>query len=72
MEGFPKSGHILDSEIAILGYQLCSLDQDRHGGGVLLYIRDVFNFTLLPIPNKNIELLSSSSAIVQQFYSYKS
>ena len=54
--------NILDSEIAILGYQLHCLDWNRHGGGVLLYIKDVFHFTLLSTPNNNIELLS---AVVQ-------
>ena len=33
---------ITDSEIALPGYSLVRLDRNRHGGGVLLYIKDVF------------------------------
>ena len=46
-----------DSNFRILGYQPCCLDRDRHGEGVLPYIK-AFNLTLVPTPN-NIELLSA-------------
>ena len=38
---------ILDSEIAIQGYHLCRLDRSRHGGGVLIYVRSMFTYSLL-------------------------
>ena len=34
------SEDIMDSEIAIDGYQLVRLDRNRHGGGVLAYIHN--------------------------------
>ena len=38
---------ILDSEVAIQGYSLCRLDHSRHGGGVLIYVKTMFNYSLL-------------------------
>ena len=46
---------ISNSEISLTGYQLRRLDRDRHGGGVLNYLRDVF---LLPEPTHGLELLT--------------
>ena len=52
------STDIMDCEVAIPGFQVCWLDRDRHGGGVLLYIRDVYHYTLIPGPNSNLEVLT--------------
>ena len=46
-----------NTEIAISGYISCRRDRDRHGGGVMLYIRDTFQFTQLPNPPEGLELL---------------
>ena len=54
------SDDIPSDEISLNGYHLCRLDRDRHGGGVLIYLRDVFQFTRLPPPNSNLELLTLS------------
>ena len=49
---------ISDAEIYIPGYTTCRRDRDRHGGGIMLYVRDTFQFTFLPDPSQNLELLS--------------
>ena len=49
---------ISNLEISLTGYQHCCLDRDRHGGGVLIYLRDVFQFSLLPEPTQHLELLT--------------
>jgi hypothetical protein len=41
---------ITDSEIAIPDYVPLRLDRDRHGGGVLIYMKDIFCFSTLLIP----------------------
>ena len=38
---------ILDSEIAIQGYSIIRLDRNRHGGGVLLYVSNLFTYSLV-------------------------
>ena len=38
---------ILDSEIEIQGYSIIRLDRNRHGGGVLFYVNDLFTFSLV-------------------------
>ena len=38
---------ILDSEITIQGYSIIRLDRNRHGGGVMLYINNLFTHSLL-------------------------
>ena len=42
------SADILDSEIKLTGYQLHRKDRNRHGGGVLIYVRDYFVCNFLP------------------------
>ena len=49
---------INDAEISISGYHSCQLDRRRHGGGVLLYIKDLYHYTVLPKPNGALEVLS--------------
>ena len=51
-------GDINDTEISIPGYHSNRLDRHRHGGGVLLYIKDVYHYSVLPKPNGALELLS--------------
>ncbi len=38
---------ILDCELTILNYKLLRLDRNRHGGGIILYIRDSLSFSLV-------------------------
>ena len=35
---------ILDYELTISDYNLLRLDRNRHGGGIILYIRDSLSF----------------------------
>lgn len=53
------SADILDIEIVLLGYQVHRLDRNRHGGGVLIYVRDNFVANLYPSPD-NLEILTLS------------
>ena len=53
------SADILDIEIALFGYQVHRLDRNRHGGGVLFYVRDNFVTNLYPSPD-NLEILTLS------------
>ena len=41
------SGDILDSEVSLQGYQLFRLDRNRHGGGVLMYVKNSLSCKLL-------------------------
>ena len=41
------SEDIMDSEIAIDGYQLVRLDRNRHGGGVLAYIHNSLTWDIV-------------------------
>ena len=38
---------VLDSEISIQNYSLCRLDRSRHGGGVLIYVNNLFNYSIM-------------------------
>ena len=53
------SPDILDSEISLSGYQVHRRDRNRHGGGILVYVRDHYVSSLLPTPD-NLELLTLS------------
>ena len=35
---------ITDNELTISGFKLLQLDRNRHGGGIVLYIKDIFFF----------------------------
>ena len=48
---------ILDSEISIQGYSLCRLDRNRHGGGVLMYVKCVFTFSVIFKGTQDFECL---------------
>ena len=52
---------VLNNEIFLSNYQLLRLDRNRHGGGIALYLRNVFscNVLLQGGPN-NLEFLSVS------------
>lgn len=51
-------GDINDTEISIPGYHSQRLDRNRHGGGVLMYIKDIFHYSILPKPIDALELVS--------------
>ena len=55
------SSEILDSEVTLPGYQVHRLERNRHGGGILVYVRDSFVSNLLSSPD-NLELLTLSIA----------
>ena len=38
---------ILDSEISVQGYSVCRLDRSRHGGGILIFVKSMFIYSLL-------------------------
>ena len=52
------SDDIPNAEVSLFGYHLCRLDRNRHGGGVVVYTRDIFQFTQLPQPDSDLELLT--------------
>lgn len=54
------SQDIENSEIAILGFQLFRYDRNRHGGGILVYVNDLFSVSLNPFPSSPLELISFS------------
>ena len=59
---------ITDSEIDLPGYEVHRLDRNRHGGGVLVYVRNIFITVLYPSP-VNLELLTLSiSTSVNKVY----
>ena len=49
---------IPNAEISLVGYHLCRLDRNRHGGGVVIYTKDIFQFTQLPQPDSDLELIT--------------
>ena len=49
---------ILDSEVSIQGYTHCRLDRSRHGGGVMIFVKNSFNFSLLFKGTQNYECLN--------------
>ena len=51
------SPEVSSSEISLSGYQVCCEDRDRHGGGVLIYLKDVYHFSPVPTPTRGLELL---------------
>ena len=60
------SPDIDDSEVHIPNFQVCRLDRNRHGGGVLLYVKDEFHFSQLPGLSCNLEIVS----VVLQHHSF--
>ena len=54
------SKEVGNNELFIPGFQLFRLDRDHHGGGVLIYVADIFLVTALPPAPSIIELLCLS------------
>ena len=48
---------VFDNELTISNYCLVRLDRNRHGGGVLLYIRDDLSYNVIFMGPENLELL---------------
>ena len=48
---------ILDNEISIVNYSLVRLDRSRHGGGVLLYIKDNLPFSIIISGFESLEFI---------------
>lgn len=48
---------VLDSELIISNYSIVRLDRNRHGGGVLLHIRDDVPYNVTFVGPDNLELL---------------
>ena len=40
---------IADKDISIIGYNVVRKDRNRHGGGVLLYVKEIWKFFTKPI-----------------------
>ena len=52
------SHDISDDEICIDNYQICRLDRNRHGGGVLMHVHDSLSWKQLP--TSNLEMIAIS------------
>ena len=57
---------ILDCELTIANYNLVRLDRNRHGGGILLYIRDTLSFSLVLSGPDSLEFL----CVAIQFFTF--
>ena len=52
---------ITDNELHLPSYQLLRLDRNRHGGGILIYVHNMFSYKLLIEGGPfNLEFLSIS------------
>ena len=51
-------GDIDDTEILFPGYHSQRFDRHRHGGGVLIYFKYIFHYSILPKPIDALELVS--------------
>ena len=67
---------IEDNEIAIASYSIVRLDRNRHGGGVILYIKDSLNFKSISPSRHDLELIfvsvtlqSMRDVCIETFYS---
>ena len=56
------SAEILDAEISIQGYQCYRHDRNRHGGGIVVYVRDCLSATSI-VDNIELELLTLSLTV---------
>ncbi len=54
------STEISDFEISLVGYALYRLDQNRHGGGVIIYVKPCVTSELPMTGSPNLEFLSVS------------
>jgi len=53
-------GEICDQELVIDGYCVVRRDRNRHGGGVLMYIRASLEYNVLPVSDNQLEFLPIS------------
>ena len=51
------STEISDSEISIQGYSVIRLDRNRHGSGVLIYVKYMFTYSLVFKGTDDLELI---------------
>ena len=54
---------VLDSELLIPGYSILRLDRNRHGGGILLMVKDSLSFTCILSGPHNMELVFLSISL---------
>ena len=54
---------ILDCELTTSNYNLLRLDRDRHGAGIILYVRDSLSFLLVLSGPENSEFLLCFSSV---------
>ena len=54
------SSDIIDHEICIPGFQLYRYDRNRHGGGVLVYVTNMFFVSVLSPSSPPLEILTLS------------
>ena len=54
------SSEIDDSEISIQGYNVVRLDRTRHGGGLVIYVHNMFSHSVLFKGSPDFELLTLS------------
>ena len=48
---------ICDSEISLVDYSIVRLDRCRHGGGIILYIKNNLNFDIISHGALGLELI---------------
>ena len=48
---------ICDSEISLVDYSIVRLDRSRHGGGIILYIKNNLNFDIISHGALGLELI---------------
>ena len=52
------SAEIIDSDISLVGYITYRLDRNRHGGGLIIYVKSCVTSELLLTGFPNVEFLS--------------
>ena len=62
------SADVLDSEIHIPGFCNVRNDRNRHGGGIVIYISDNINFTILQLPHPDLELILLECSLKSHVY----
>ena len=68
------SQDISDSELAITGYTIFRRDRNRHGGGIIIFVKDTLSCTILPTSTSpSMEFISlifefCSSKFVYHFF----
>ena len=62
------SADVLNSEICIDGYNTTRKDRNRHGGGVLLYIKNSIPYTHLQIQHPDLELIMAATTQISRLH----